>query len=78
MRATTGRSAPVSSPRSAVRSGAQVWPEDIIVRDGIVHFWVSEDELSEKRQALRVAAETILGVRGVEEHTVPAPVIPAF
>jgi CBS domain-containing protein len=57
---------------------ARVWPEDIIVRDGIVHFWISEDEPSEKRQALRVAAETITGVRGVEEHVVPAPVVPAF
>jgi CBS domain-containing protein len=57
---------------------AQVWPEDIIVHDGIVHFWISEDEPSEKRQALRVAAETIAGVRGVEEHVVPAPVVPAF
>ena len=57
---------------------AQVWPEDIIVRDGIVHFWISADEPTEKRQALRVAAETIAGVRGVEEHLVPAPMIPAF
>ena len=57
---------------------AQLWPEDIIVRDGIVHFWISEDEPSEKREALRVAAETIPGVRGVEEHAVPAPLIPAF
>ncbi len=51
---------------------AQVWPEDIIVR------WISEDEPGEKRQALRVAAEIIPGVRGVEEHVVPAPVIRAF
>ena len=57
---------------------AQVWPEDIIVHDGIVHFWISEDEPSEKRLALRVAAETITGVRGIEEHVVPAPVVPAF
>jgi CBS domain-containing protein len=57
---------------------AQVWSEDIIVRDGIVHFWISADEPTEKRQALRVAAETIAGVRGVEEHLVPAPMIPAF
>ncbi len=57
---------------------ARVWPEDIIVRDGIVHFWISDDESSEKRQALRVAAETIEGVRGVEEHPLPAPVFPAF
>jgi hypothetical protein len=57
---------------------ARVWPEDIIVRDGIVHFWISEDEPGEKRQALRVAAEAVTGVRGVEEHVVPAPLIPAF
>jgi CBS domain-containing protein len=57
---------------------AKVWPEDIIVRDGVVHFWISEDEPSEKRQALRVAAETITGVRGVEEHVLPAPMVPAF
>jgi CBS domain containing-hemolysin-like protein len=57
---------------------AIVWPEDIIVRDGVVHFWISEDEPSEKRQALRVAAETITGVRGVEEHVLPAPMVPAF
>jgi hypothetical protein len=57
---------------------AKVWPEDVIVRDGIVHFWLSEDEPDDKRRALRVAAETIAGVRGVEEHFVPAPNIPAF
>ena len=57
---------------------ARVWPEDIIVRDGIVHFWISEDEPGENRQALRVAAEAITGVRGVEEHVVPAPLVPAF
>jgi CBS domain-containing protein len=57
---------------------ARIWPEDVIVRDGVVHFWLSEDESEEKKQALRVAAETIPGVRGVEEHVVPAPVVPAF
>jgi len=57
---------------------ANVWPEDVIVRDGVVHFWLSSDEPEEKKQALRVAAETIPGVRGVEEHVVPAPVVPAF
>jgi CBS domain-containing protein len=57
---------------------ARVWPEDIIVRDGVVHFWLSSDEPEEKKQALRVAAETIPGVHGVEEHVVPAPVLPAF
>jgi CBS domain-containing protein len=57
---------------------AKVWPEDIIVRDRVVHFWLSSDEPEEKKQALRVAAETIPGIRGVEEHVVPAPVVPAF
>src|SRR6516164_9773374 len=55
---------------------AKVWPEDIIVRDGVVHFWISEDEPSEKREALRVAAETISGVRGVQEHVLPATYVP--
>jgi CBS domain-containing protein len=57
---------------------AKVWPEDIIVRDGVVHFWLSSDEPEEKKQALRVAAENIPGVRGVEEHLLPAPIMPAF
>jgi CBS domain-containing protein len=57
---------------------AKVWPEDIIVRDGTVHFWLADDEPLDKRQALRVAAETIPGVRAVEEHFVPAPAVPAF
>src|SRR5579864_9234543 len=30
---------------------AQLWPEDVIVRDGVVHFWISEDEPSAKRDA---------------------------
>src|SRR5215831_19282416 len=57
---------------------ARIWPEDIIVRDGIVHFWISEDEPTENRRALRVAAETIPGVRGIEEHVLPVPLLPAF
>jgi CBS domain-containing protein len=57
---------------------ARIWPEDVIVRDAIVHFWLTSDEPEEKRQALRVAAETIPGVRGVEEHFLPVPTLPAF
>ena len=57
---------------------AKVWPEDIVVRDGVVHFWLSSDEPDEKKQALRVAAGTVPGVRRVEEHVVPAPLVPAF
>ena len=52
------------------------WAADIIVRDGIVHIWVSDDRPEEERRALRVAAENILGVRGVEEHIVPTPMVP--
>jgi CBS domain-containing protein len=57
---------------------SSVWPEDVIVRDGIVHFWFSEDEPGEKRQALRVAAESINGVRGIAEHVMRASYLPAF
>lgn len=60
------------------REWVHTWAADIIVRDGVVHLWVSDDRPEEERQALRVAAENVPGVRGVEEHVVPAPVIPAF
>ena len=52
------------------------WAADIIVRDGVVHIWVSDDRPEEEKQALRVAAENIAGVRDVQEHIVPAPMIP--
>ena len=55
-----------------------IWAADIIVRDRIVHLWFSDDRSPEERQALRVAAENIPGVRQVEEHIVPAPVFPSF
>lgn len=57
---------------------ANVWAADIIVRDKTVHLWFSSDQLDEERQAVRIAAENIPGVRQVEEHIVPAPVIPSF
>jgi len=57
---------------------AKLWPEDVIVRDGVVHFWLSDDEPLEKREALRVAAESIAGVRGTEEHVLATPVYPVF
>jgi CBS domain-containing protein len=49
----------------------------VVVTDGVVHLWGiirSEDE----RRALRVAAENIPGVRGVEDHTEFAPALPAI
>jgi CBS domain-containing protein len=57
---------------------ANVWAADIMVRDKVVHIWLSDDQPIAERDALRVAAENIPGVRRVEEHIVPAPVIPAF
>ena len=53
-----------------------IWPEDVIVRDGIVHFWISDNEPPEKREALRVAAESISGVRGIQQHLLPEPLPP--
>jgi CBS domain-containing protein len=51
---------------------AQPWaPEDysenIVVKDGIVHLWGSVSTESQ-RDALRVAAESVPGVKGVEDH----------
>ena len=57
---------------------ANIWAADIMVRDKVVHVWVSDDQPESEKQALRVAAENIGGVRRVEEHVVPAPVMPAF
>ncbi len=57
---------------------ANIWAADIMVRDKVVHVWMSDDQPEAEKQALRIAAENIPGVRRVEEHIVPAPVIPAF
>jgi CBS domain-containing protein len=56
----------------------RVWPSDIIVKDKIVHIWCSADRSDDERRALRVAAENIPGVQGVEEHIVAVPVTPAL
>ncbi|WP_029008063.1 CBS domain-containing protein [Azospirillum halopraeferens] len=40
---------------------------NIVVAGGVVHLW-GEVENDEQRRALRVAAESVPGVRGVEEH----------
>ena len=50
----------------------KIWAADVIVKDAVVHFWLSSDQTEEERQALRVAAENIAGVRRVEEHLIPA------
>lgn len=53
---------------------AQAAPGNVIVSGGVVHLWgnVLSDE---ERAALRVAAENIAGVRGVEDHMTLAPVV---
>jgi CBS domain-containing protein len=55
-----------------VQKWAEVSPANIIVKDGVVHLWSSYFSEQEKR-ALVVAAETIPGVRGVEDHMRPVP-----
>jgi hypothetical protein len=57
---------------------AKAFAADIIVRDKVVHLWCSDDRSEEERWALRVVAENTPGVRGVEEHIVPVPMLPAF
>ena len=41
---------------------------NVVVQDGIVHFWGRVNS-EEARQALRVAAEGVAGVKGVADHT---------
>lgn len=54
---------------------------NIVVSDGVVHFWGTA-ESDEERTALRVLAENIPGVRGIEDHMIAgarylAPLFPA-
>ncbi len=55
---------------------ARVWAADVTVKDGTVHLWCGDDQSEDERRALRVAAENIAGVRGVEEHLVHVPTAP--
>ncbi|HEX5453177.1 MAG TPA: CBS domain-containing protein [Stellaceae bacterium] len=55
---------------------ARIWAADIVVRDGVVHLWCSDDHSPEEREALLIAAKNTPGVRDVEEHLVPALVMP--
>ena len=45
---------------------------NVIVSDGVVHFWGTVGS-EEERRALRIAAENIPGVRGIEDHTISGP-----
>ncbi len=57
---------------------SKVWAADIVVSDRVVHLWISDDQSPEEREAMRIAAENVAGVRSVEEHIVPAGVVPVF
>jgi osmotically-inducible protein OsmY len=45
---------------------------NVVVSNGVVHLWGTFGS-EEERKALRVVAENIPGVRGVEDHTVLGP-----
>ena len=60
------------------REWARIWPEDVVVQQGAVHLWLSDDRSDAEREALRIAAENVAGVQRVEEHVVPVPVLPSF
>jgi CBS domain-containing protein len=51
---------------------AEVSPANVTVKDGVVHLWSSYLSEQEKR-ALVVAAESVAGVRRVEDHMRPVP-----
>src|SRR5246127_3866783 len=46
--------------------------ENVVVSEGVVHFWGTVGSGGERR-ALRVVAENIPGVRGIEDHTISGP-----
>lgn len=52
---------------------------NVVVSDGVVHFWGTVGS-EEERTALRVVAENIPGVRAIEDHTISGPryVAPLF
>lgn len=56
------------------QSWAEVAPENITVKDGVIHLWCSYSSEREKK-ALLIAAQNISGVRHVKDHmrAVPAP-----
>ncbi len=43
-----------------------------------MHFWLPDSRSKAEREALRVAAENVPGVRSIEEHSIPVPVMPGF
>jgi CBS domain-containing protein len=76
----------LTPPDTAIRSkllielGRQPWAEtsrlNVIVHDGIVELWGTAESDAEK-EAIRVAAESIPGVRAVNNHLLVKPQEPA-
>jgi hypothetical protein len=60
------------------REWARVWPQEIVVQDGVVHLWISDARLAAEQEPLRVTAANVPGVCRVEEHVAPVPIFPAF
>jgi Predicted periplasmic or secreted lipoprotein len=50
---------------------------NIVVNEGVVHLWGTFHSM-EAVEAVRVAAESIPGVKRVEDHTEPYPVMPGI
>ena len=44
------------------------WNESVVVREGVVHLWGLVPDETERR-ALRIAVESLPGVKAVEDHT---------
>jgi CBS domain-containing protein len=51
---------------------ANLTESNVVVSDAIVHFWGTVGS-EQERTALRVVAENISGVRGIEDHTISGP-----
>jgi CBS domain-containing protein len=52
-------------------------PSNILVANGVVHFWGQVHSDSE-RDAMRIAAENVPGVRDVRDHTWYPDVLPMY
>jgi CBS domain-containing protein len=52
-------------------------PDNVLVSDGVVHYWGVIDT-EDQRDAARVAAENVPGVRGVEDHRFMSYAVPSM
>nr|WP_243856318.1 BON domain-containing protein [Paraburkholderia sp. BL6665CI2N2] len=50
---------------------------NVVVTDGVVHLWGAFHS-KEAVDSVRVAAQSIPGVKSVEDHTEPYPVMPGI